>query len=94
MSLYAVVRYDGPLFYLATRRQELAFTSFKSIYKVSDDKCFRRMIADFEKTSKMTNSTKVSLKDAFIKDENFVRAGWVNVINIIFHEVAGINVII
>jgi len=52
------------------------------------------MIADFEKTSKMTNSTKVSLTEAFIKDENFVRAGWVNVINIIFHEVAGINVII
>ena len=42
----------------------------------------------------MTNSTKVSLADAFLYDENFKRASWVNVINIVFHELAGINVIL
>ena len=37
---------------------------------------------------------KVSLYDAFWGNENYVRASWVNVINMIFHEVAGINVIL
>lgn len=34
------------------------------------------------------------LRDALWYDENYVRASWVNIFNIIFHEVAGINVIL
>ncbi len=36
----------------------------------------------------------MTLKQALIKDENYLRASWVNIINIIFHELAGINVIL
>jgi len=42
----------------------------------------------------MQGSSKVSVKQALIKDENYVRASWVNLINMIFHELAGINVIL
>ena len=41
----------------------------------------------------MADSIKVSLKEAFFTNENYVRASWVNIINIIFHELSGINVI-
>ena len=36
----------------------------------------------------------MSLKNAFVKDERYVRASWVNIINIVFHELTGINVIL
>lgn len=36
----------------------------------------------------------MSLSDALCRDENYMRASWVNIINIIFHEFAGINVIL
>ena len=42
----------------------------------------------------MAGSTKVNLKEAFLTDENYVRASWVNIVNVIFHELAGINVIL
>ena len=42
----------------------------------------------------MQSSSKVSLSDALCCDENYMRASWVNIINIIFHEFAGINVIL
>ena len=42
----------------------------------------------------MAGSTKVNLREAFIKDENYVRASWINIANVIFHELAGINVIL
>ena len=35
----------------------------------------------------------MSLKEALWTDEQYCRASWVNIINIIFHELAGINVI-
>ena len=88
------MRYDGPLFYLAKKRAELAERSYESIYYAQDDGGFQRICHNFQKTQKMTNSTKVSLADAFLYDENFKRASWVNVINIVFHELAGINVIL
>ena len=42
----------------------------------------------------MAGSTKVSVNEALYSDENYVRATWVNLINVIFHELAGINVIL
>ena len=42
----------------------------------------------------MAGSTKVNLREAFINDENYARASWINIANVIFHELAGINVIL
>ena len=42
----------------------------------------------------MAGSTKVDLREAFLKDENYMRASWINIANVIFHELAGINVIL
>lgn len=72
----------------------MAERSYQSIYYAQEDGGFQRICYNFQKTQKMTNSTKVSLADAFLYDENFKRASWVNVINIVFHELAGINVIL
>ena len=42
----------------------------------------------------MAGSIKVPVSDALCKDENYVRASWINIVNVIFHELAGINVIL
>mmetsp|Transcript_22111 Transcript_22111/g.29545 ORF Transcript_22111/g.29545 Transcript_22111/m.29545 type:complete len:138 (+) Transcript_22111:903-1316(+) len=49
---------------------------------------------DFNKSKKLAGASKVTLTDAVCKDENYMRATWVNIINIIVHELAGINVIL
>ena len=36
----------------------------------------------------------MSLNDAFCADEKYTRASWINVTNITFHELTGINVIL
>jgi hypothetical protein len=36
----------------------------------------------------------VTLKEAFISDPKYTKATWVNIWNIFFHEMTGINVIL
>ena len=95
MGFLFVIKSDGPSFYLGQKDYDGARDSFEKIYKtLGDTSHYERFVADFEKSKKMQGSSKVSVKQAFIKDENYVRASWVNLMNIIFHELAGINVIL
>ena len=95
MGFLFVIKSDGPSFYLGQKNYDGARDSFEKIYKtLGDTSHYERFVADFEKSKKMQGSSKVSVKQAFIKDENYVRASWVNLMNIIFHELAGINVIL
>ena len=87
------MKHDGPKFCLSQNNRDGAYLSYKSIYLTEKDIHFYKMCADFKKSSKLTNATTVSGADAFCKDENFLRASWVNIGSVIFHELAGINVI-
>ena len=57
-----------------------------------------KVIADFEK--KMNSGAcgeaaqKATLKQAFVADERYRRASWINVFNMIFHELTAINIIL
>jgi hypothetical protein len=42
----------------------------------------------------MQGASKVSIQQALCKDENYMRATWVNIADIMFHEMSGINVVL
>ena len=52
------------------------------------------MIHDFISSTIQKKSTSVTLKEAFLTDERYTRASWVNVVMIVFHELTGINVVL
>ena len=37
---------------------------------------------------------KATLKEAYVTDERYVRASWINVIAMLFHELTAINVVL
>ena len=95
LSFLFYIKMDGPAFLLSKHDMEGARASFESIYQTNgDDSHFEKFVDEINKSKKLAGSTKVSLGDALCKDENYMRAAWVNIINIIFHELAGINVIL
>ena len=68
--------------------------SFETIYKTNgEERHFDALLAEINNSKKLAGSTKVSLSQALWHDEQYFRASWVNIINIIWHELAGINVI-
>ena len=90
-----VIKNDGPSFYLGQKDYDGARDSFEKIYKtLGDTSHFDRFVAEFEKSKKMQGSSKVSIQQALCKDENYMRATWVNIADIFFHEMTGINVIL
>ena len=88
-------KYDGPAYYLSIRKRREAYLSFKYIYKTEDEDGteFEAFCLEYEKSTKQTKSTKITLKEAFFTDETYVRASWINILDVIFHELVGINVI-
>lgn len=95
LSFLFYIKQDGPAFLLANHDTEGARKSFESLYKTNGDPIhFENFVNLINKSKKVAGSTKVSMSQALCKDENYMRAGWVNIINIIFHELAGINVIL
>ena len=56
-----------------------------------------RIIRDFEKEMNSGacggNAQKATLKQAFVTDERYRRASWINVIEMIFHELTAINIV-
>ena len=88
------IKYDGPSFYLAQGYNDQAEISFNLVNKTEGDgTAFEKLQKEFLNSTKLQGSTNVSVKDALCRDENYRRATWINLINVVFHEVAGINVI-
>ena len=95
IGFLTIIRYDGPSFYLSLGKYELAERSFNLINKTYGDRTpFENQRREYENSAKMSGSTKVPLMDSLWYDENYCRATWINIINVIFHELAGINVIL
>ena len=95
LGFLTVIKLDGPSFYLSQGQYELAERSFGNINKTEGDRePFENLRREYENSAKLAGSTKVSLQDAFWYDENYRRATWINIANVIFHEVAGINIIL
>ena len=94
LFLFCVKR-DGPSFLLSKGDYEGARESYESIYLTEGDNShFENFVANFNNSMKLQGSSKVSMGAALCRDENYMRASWVNIINIAFHELAGINVIL
>ena len=90
-----IIKFDGPSFYLTKGQYELAERSFNSINKTELDRApFLKLCKEYENSAKLSGSTKVSLKDAFWHNENYRRASWINIANVIFHEATGLNIIL
>ena len=89
------VRMDGPAFYLAKNKNKLAEESFDKIYKTEGEtRHFELVVFEFQKSRELSGSTKTTLKEAFFTNENYLRASWINIMIVVFHELAGINVIL
>lgn len=59
---------------------------------IEDQSEVDKIVGFLQKNAQKTTS-KVTLKQAFISDPEYTRCSWINIINIIFHELTGINVI-
>ena len=92
--LLTVIRDESPKFLLTQRKREECLKVVQKIYHTDGDRAKANEIADFVQSTIQKQSTKVTYKEAFCSDERFTRGSWVNVINMMNHELTGFNVIL
>ena len=92
--LLTVVNDDSPKFLLTQRKRDECLKVVKKIYHTEDDPDKASEISDFIQSTIQKQSTKVTYAEAFCTDERFTRGSWVNVINMMNHELTGFNVIL
>lgn len=94
LGFLLVVTTDGPIFCIHKNKTKELSIAIGHIYKTESPEDYARIALKIENESSKGNDTKsVTLKEAFVTDPKYVRCQWVNVWNIIFHELAGVNVI-
>lgn len=96
LGFSAIVTTDGPVYCLEKGQSANCEKAIKNIYLTENRNEVIQIMDKIRNESKQTNQTTekpVTLKEAFVTDERYVKCQWVNVVNMIFHEFAGINVV-
>ena len=93
-----VIRHDSPTFYVARGESAYATKVVHKIFKTEgNDYVAQQIINEIERKlggkDEGDHAQKATLKEAYITDERYVRASWINVIAMIFHELTAINII-
>ena len=89
-----IVQTDGPLYCLQKRHFEKCKVAIANIYQTQSEAEVREIMVKLESEANRGSSVKPpTLMEAFVTDPRYVRCQWVNVWNMIFHELAGINVV-
>ena len=78
--LVSLVRYDSPKFYVTQKQEEKAKQVIKKIYKTDGQQGNETQILNEIKSLSSVETNDVSVKDAFFKDEKYIRSSWVAIL--------------
>ena len=93
-----VIRYDSPTYYVARGDTAKAREVVHQIYKTEGNEYLAsQIVAEIETklggAAAGDHAQRATFKEAYVTDERYVRASWVNFIAMIFHELTAINII-
>jgi hypothetical protein len=91
--LTTYLKYDSPKFHMSKNQRSLALKSIHQIYPTNGSSRIAYRIYNYIKMTSTSDQPNVSFKQAFFKDEKFVRASYVSLMIIVFSELTGFSAI-